>query len=83
METSRTTPQPKERTVQRTVTPQEEGEGQEREREREGAGDGKRERWRKATWKEKSHGGRPAANQKGETRRDEMEEIPSRRKTEG
>ena len=34
-ETSRTTPQPKERTVQRTVTPQEEGKGQERERERE------------------------------------------------
>ena len=29
-----TTPQPKERTVERTVTPQEEGEGQERERRR-------------------------------------------------
>ena len=29
-----TTPQPKERTVQRTVTPQEEGEGQERDRRR-------------------------------------------------
>ena len=81
MGTSRMTPQPKEQTVQRTVTPQEEGEGQ--EREREGASDGKRKRWRKATWKEKSHGGRPAANQKGETRRDEMEENPSRRTTEG
>ena len=32
METSRTTPQPKKWTGQRTVTPQEEGEGQERER---------------------------------------------------
>ena len=68
-----TTPQPKEQTVQRTVTPQEEGEG---------AGDGKRKQWRKATRKEKSHGGRPVANQKGETRRDEMEENPSRRTTE-
>ena len=34
METRRKTPQPKERIVQRTVTPQEEGEGQEREREK-------------------------------------------------
>ena len=75
------TPQPKERTGQRTVTPQEEGEDQ--EREREGAGDGRRKRWRKATRKEKSHGERPAANQKCEMRRDEMEENPSRRTTEG
>ena len=35
------------------------------------------------TRKEKSHGGRPAANQKGETRRDEREENPSIRTTEG
>ena len=34
METSRMTPQPKERTVQNTVTPQEAGEGQERDREK-------------------------------------------------
>ena len=81
METSRTTPQPKKWTGQRTGTTQEEGEGQ--EREREGAGDGQRKRWRKETMKEKSHGRRPAANQKGELRREEMEENPNRRATEG
>ena len=63
------------------MTPQEKGEDQ--EREKEGAGDGRRKRWRKANRKEKSHGGRPATNQKGETRRDEMGENPSRRTTEG
>ena len=53
-----TTTEEADRTENRNTA--ERGEGQ----EREGAGDGQMKRWRKETVKEKSHGGRPAANQR-------------------
>ena len=77
-----TTPQPKERTVQRTVTPQEEGEGQKREREKApamagGSGGGRRP-GRRRTMEEDQPPTRKV--KRGGT---EMEENPSRRTTEG